>query len=176
MMGEGWGMFTSVTRNQLGISIRRAVSSDASALTRIAHAAKRRWGYPERWIEAWSKELTITEDDIVAGAFWVAEADGQPLGLYALLGDPAQPKLEHMWVDPAAMHGGVGRTLFMHAAEQARARGAKALTIDADPNAAGFYQRMGAVQVGMVETSMEGVARQRPQYLYDLTTSGAKGP
>jgi len=169
-------MFTSVCRSQLDLSIRRAVSSDAAALTRIAHAAKRRWGYPERWIEAWRKELTITEDDIVAGAFWVAEDDGRPLGLYALLGNPAQPQLEHLWVDPAAMRGGVGRSLFMHAAGQARARGAKVLTIDADPNAAGFYERMGAVQVGMVEASMEGVARQRPQYVYDLTTSPAETP
>lgn len=29
--------------------IRRAVPTDASALTAVAHAAKRHWRYPEEW-------------------------------------------------------------------------------------------------------------------------------
>lgn len=161
-----------------GLSIRPAVSSDAGRLTALAFAAKRHWGYPERWIEAWRDELTITESDVEGGAFWVAveEANGRPLGVYALLGDPEQPQLEHLWVDPAAQRGGVGRALFLHAVEQARESGAKTISIDADPNAAGFYQRMGAVQIGTVHASMEGVERHRPQYVYDLTSSGVKSP
>jgi hypothetical protein len=35
------------------MQIVRAKPEDAAALTQIAHAAKRHWDYPERWIEAW---------------------------------------------------------------------------------------------------------------------------
>ena len=36
---------------------RRAIPK---ALTQIALAAKRHWGYPERWIEIWSSQLTFS--------------------------------------------------------------------------------------------------------------------
>jgi hypothetical protein len=36
--------------------------SDAEVLTRVFLAAKRHWGYPERWIERWRESLTITPD------------------------------------------------------------------------------------------------------------------
>ena len=42
--------------------IRRASPGDAEVLTRIAFAAKRYWGYPERWIEHWSESLTVTPE------------------------------------------------------------------------------------------------------------------
>jgi hypothetical protein len=35
------------------MQIVRAKPEDAETLTEIAHAAKRHWDYPERWIEAW---------------------------------------------------------------------------------------------------------------------------
>ena len=43
---------------------------------------------------------------------------------------------------------GFGRTLLDHATREARRRGAKRLTILADPYAAAFYERMGARRVG----------------------------
>jgi len=42
---------------------------------------------------------------------------------------------------------GVGRALPAHAIAEARPRGAERLTILADPNAASFYKRNGAVQI-----------------------------
>lgn len=39
---------------QEGILIRRVLPEEAAQLSRIALAAKRHWGYPERWIEAWT--------------------------------------------------------------------------------------------------------------------------
>src|SRR2546425_9351805 len=35
------------------IQIRRAMPGEANALTKIAHAAKRHWGYPANWIAHW---------------------------------------------------------------------------------------------------------------------------
>ncbi len=40
--------------------IRRALPADTRALTRVAHAAKRHWGYPEDWIRPWRGALTVT--------------------------------------------------------------------------------------------------------------------
>lgn len=44
----------------MSIALRPATPADAAVLTEIAHAAKRHWGYPERWVQLWRAALTIT--------------------------------------------------------------------------------------------------------------------
>lgn len=51
--------------------------------------------------------------------------------------------LEDLWVLPEAMGKGVGTRLFRRAAERARGFGATRLEWEAEPNAVGFYERMG---------------------------------
>jgi hypothetical protein len=82
---------------------------------------------------------------------WVATgADGQVAGVVTLApGDgPGTLDLNKLFIDPRHIRGGVGRALLVHAIAQARRRGAERLTIRADPNAAGFYERSGAVRIG----------------------------
>ena len=40
------------------VSIRRAQREDSDALTHLAHAAKRYWGYPNELLNLWHKDLT----------------------------------------------------------------------------------------------------------------------
>jgi GNAT superfamily N-acetyltransferase len=51
--------------------------------------------------------------------------------------------LEHLWVEPSSIRRGVGSRLFRHAAGRARDLGATAMEWEAEPNALGFYARMG---------------------------------
>ena len=53
------------------MQIIRAKPEDADTLTKISFAAKRHWGYPERWIEAWSDILTMRPEFIAANALWM---------------------------------------------------------------------------------------------------------
>ena len=140
------------------MNIRRARESDAEELTRIAHEAKRHWGYPERWIELWRDDLTLSPEFIAGNEVYVAEEGGEPLGCYGLAG----AALEHFWILPSAMGKGLGRRLFEHAAAVAAARGVSVLEIDSDPNAEPFYLRMGAVRVSEVLSQVDGKPRVRP--------------
>lgn len=54
------------------MQIVRAKPEDADALTEIAHAAKRHWGYPERWIESWRDTLIIRAESIAAKVTYCA--------------------------------------------------------------------------------------------------------
>jgi GNAT superfamily N-acetyltransferase len=65
-----------------------------------------------------------------------------------LRGDPPEIELSRLMVEPAAIGTGRGRQLWQHAVATARRLGATVLTVDSDPNAEGFYLRMGAVTVG----------------------------
>src|SRR5262249_34836812 len=89
------------------IEIRRARASDAAALTRIAHAAKRHWGYSDALIELWNDELTVSADFIDAYPVYVAVRGAIVLGFYALSHENDVFELEHMWVDPPHIGGGV---------------------------------------------------------------------
>jgi predicted N-acetyltransferase YhbS len=53
-----------------------------------------------------------------------------------------------LMIDPNAVGRGLGRLLWNHAVDSASALGATTITLDADPNAEPFYQRMGAETVG----------------------------
>lgn len=137
--------------------IRRAVADDAAVLTAIAHAAKRHWGYPEAWITLWQRDLTVTPAFVERyPVYGAVEVDGLLVGFYALLFAGADCELEHFWVVPARMGGGVGRALFEHALERCRAIDARRLWITADPNAEGFYRTLGARRVGEVPSTPAG--------------------
>jgi ribosomal protein S18 acetylase RimI-like enzyme len=142
--------------------IRRAVPNEASTLTKIALAAKAHWGYPERWIEIWKPQLTFSPDYFEANESWVAEMHHVPIGFYTLQEKDGSAWIEDLWVHPEWIGKGVGKQLFEHALASARARGFKSLRLEADPNAIGFYERMGMSRVGECLSEIEGQPRSLP--------------
>jgi len=152
----------------MDIRIRRAEPDEAATLTEIAHAAKRHWGYPENWIERWKDDLTITPEFISQNEVYVALADEEIVGCGAIVFDGALVELEHMWIRPEHMGTGVGRALFLHIKERAANLGVPELEISSDPNAEGFYQRMGARRIGDVKSEIEGKPRVLPRMAVDL--------
>src|SRR5215475_11641793 len=138
--------------------IRPASPEDAAALTTIALDAKRHWGYPEHWIKHWESDLTITSDFIRENHVYVAEENGEIQGFYALCVAGDKADLEHMWVTPARIGTGIGKELFLDAMERAAKLNVSAVEISSDPNAAGFYKRMGATQIGEVDAPVDGQA------------------
>jgi len=154
------------------MQIVRAKPQDAEALTEIAHAAKRHWGYPEKWIESWRDILTMRPEFIAANVAWSAVENDRAVGFYLLTAENDGMHLDHLWIVPQAMGRGIGRALFAHAVEQARGLGYRTLRIEADPNAKGFYARMGARHVGATVTEIEGQRRELPLLLYELPETG----
>ena len=153
----------------MDIHIRRAKPDEAAALTEIAHAAKRHWGYPEKWIERWKEDLTITPEFVASNEVFVAMAGEEIAGCCAIvLGRNSIAELEHMWIKPERIGTGVGRALFIHVKKRAKDLGLPALELSSDPNAEGFYQRMGATRIGDVKSEIEGQPRLLPRMTVDL--------
>jgi GNAT superfamily N-acetyltransferase len=150
------------------MEILRAKPGDAEALTRISFAAKRHWGYPERWIERWRETLTVTPDLVSRNEVYAAIVEGKAVGFYALAGEGRGIELEHLWVLPEFIGTGLGRALFDHAVRQAASLGAEVLSVEADPNAEGFYRRMGARRVGEISYPMDGQERTLPMLAVDV--------
>lgn len=154
--------------------IRRAAESDAETLTAVAHAAKRHWKYPERWIELWSEQLTISPAYLHATEVHVAEDEPatEPFAFYALELDSADKRLAlgHLWVRPERIGEGVGAALFEHALGRARELGHGEIWIESDPNAVGFYLAVGARRTGESHVEVDGEPRVLP-----VLAAGTKG-
>ena len=109
--------------------------------------------------------LTVSDADIASGRVLAAERQGLLFGMAKVEPDG---ELGMMFVDPLCLGRGVGRLLFEAAVALARRLGAPRMAILADPNAAPFYERMGARFVSKAPSdAIPG--RTLPFYEYDLT-------
>jgi N-acetylglutamate synthase-like GNAT family acetyltransferase len=143
--------------------IRRATTDDAATLTNLAVAAKRYWGYPENWIEQWRHELTISRDFVNDNEVYVLTNDEEVRGFYGMVLRKEKAELEHLWVAPQYIGSGVGRKLFTHALQLAAEHDIAEVEITSDPNAEGFYKKMGARRIGEVRADMDENPRSIPR-------------
>ena len=144
------------------ISIRLAKPEEADALTQIAIAAKGHWNYPQHWMELWRPQLTFTPKYFEQNESWAAEERGIPIAFYTLQDHDGIAWLENLFVMPTYIGKGLGKQLFLHAVELARGRGYKTLQLEADPNALGFYEKMGMHRIGEHQYELDGQPRILP--------------
>jgi len=149
------------------IIVRPAAIEEAAALTQLANRSKASWGYDPAQIAA--APIQITPGAIAEGWVWVAQdRRRRVLGVAALAraDSPGVIELDALFIEPAAQRGGVGEVLLDHVRRMARDLGASTLRIESDPNAAGFYERAGALRIGERRSSW---GRMLPLYDLDLT-------
>ena len=132
------------------------MADEICQLTTLALRSKGHWGYSARQMAAWRADLALSPAWVGKQWLHVALLDNDIAGLFAVIDDAGEWKLEHLWVAPEAMGKGVGRALIRVACQTARRFGASELTVHADPNAAGFYTACGGVKVGELCAPIEG--------------------
>ena len=99
-------------------------------------------------MEIWKPQLTFTAQYFEANESWVAVRNGTRVAFETLLEKDGSAWLENLWVSPAWIGKGVGKSLF--------------LQLEADPNAAGFYEKMGIHRIGERHSEVEGQRRSLP--------------
>ncbi|MEP6637093.1 MAG: GNAT family N-acetyltransferase, partial [Acidobacteriota bacterium] len=66
---------------------------------------------------------------------------------------------------------GVGKELFLNAMERAAEMKLTAVEISSDPNAEGFYRRLGAERLGQTVSEIDGESRVLPRLRIDPKSS-----
>lgn len=154
------------------IELRPAHASELRELSALCLASKAVWGYDDGFLEACRDELTLTGDDLAKTEIVVASEDGVLLGVAQIESKGGTADLIKLFVAPDHMGRGLGRKLMAWCIEIARCRGADILTIEADPDAAPFYARMGAKNAGTAPSgSIPG--RMLPRMVLALNTENA---
>jgi ribosomal protein S18 acetylase RimI-like enzyme len=144
------------------MEIRSAVPNDANVLSQVALSAKAYWGYSQNLMAAWKPMLTFSPEYFNENESWVAEADNKPVAFYTLQEKAGTAWIENLWVLPDYIGQGVGKQLFLHALSRTRELGYRILQLEADPNAVGFYEKMGMRKIGERHSEAEGQPRILP--------------
>jgi GNAT superfamily N-acetyltransferase len=147
--------------------IRAPVAEELPALSELCLRSKAVWGYDATFMAACRAELTFDPRDLYSSRIAVAAQGDSVLGVAQVRMAGRDADLQKLFVEPAALRGGVGRALFAWATGAAREMGAARMTIEADPDAAPFYRRLGARDIGLAPSgSIAG--RMLPKLALDL--------
>lgn len=149
------------------VGIRPALLSDSVMLTAVSFASKQYWNYPEKYFEIWKDELTITPDYIRKNIVYIAEENQQVIGYFSLVeiekdfwaGKVFVNKgfwLEHIFIKPKYIGQGIGSKLIAVLKEKCKEMKIDKIHIFSDPNAKGFYDKLGAHYLGESPSSIVG--------------------
>ena len=94
-------------------AVRPAQAGEGASLTALCMRSKAHWGYDAAFMRKSAAALLVSEADIAAGRVLVATDDaGRTIGTVSVAEDDEAAELALMFVDPPAIGGGTGRTLF----------------------------------------------------------------
>ena len=147
--------------------IRAPEVEELPDLGELCLRSKAVWGYDADFMTACRAELAFQPSDLSSSRIAIAEQAGTILGVAQVRMTGSDADLLKLFIEPSALRGGIGRMLFAWATDVARDMGATRLTIEADPDAAPFYRRLGARDTGLVPSgSIAG--RMLPKLVFDL--------
>ena len=120
--------------------LRPAAPGDYDRVRELTFESKAHWGYDREFVRRWAEGLSFESDE----ERWVAEV-GPEIVAWAALVPPAGgvAVLDDLWVDPRWIGRGLGSRLFRLGAGRARELRAGRLEWGAEPNAVGFYEKLG---------------------------------
>ena len=130
--------------------IRVAVHADLGALRDLYRRSSLSNAGDRASLLAHPEALEFAGDAVGEGLTRVAVVDGRIVGFATLLGDG---ELEDLFVDPDWMRRGIGRALVLDAVVLAPAHGLDRIEVTANGQALDFYESVGFVYDGEVETA-----------------------
>jgi GNAT superfamily N-acetyltransferase len=129
-----------------GVFRRASLSNESDRDLLLQHPV---WlALPTRGIREGRMRLAVDEDSNVAGFATFLVKDGVA-------------ELEDLFVDPRHRRRGVGELLVLDISKRVRELGFETLEVTANPHAMAFYDYMGFVACGLVETEFYAAPRMK---------------
>ncbi|MGK0465681.1 MAG: N-acetylglutamate synthase-like GNAT family acetyltransferase [Clostridium sp.] len=149
------------------VNIRSAKVDEYEILTKIAIESESYWNYDSEHIEKFKSFYRVTEEFISNNSTFVIEKDGNIVGFYGFISENNEPSLEYLYIDPQYINKGYGKLLWKHMVENCKKNNIKEFSIVTSPQAKEFYTKMGALQVGEIESLVKR-GRKIPLLTYTL--------
>jgi N-acetylglutamate synthase-like GNAT family acetyltransferase len=97
----------------------------------------------------------VTEDFIRKNPTFILYEDGRIIGFYALLIKPEGNELDFFYIEPQCIGKGYGEKMWNHLKNYCKGHNIKDFTLVTSPQAKEFYEKMGAIQIGEVESTLK---------------------
>jgi GNAT superfamily N-acetyltransferase len=136
--------------------IRPVDPHEGERLREIAIAAKSYWGYDLDQVVQWAAMGDFSPRGLSEKEVYVAETQGHVIGWASSISRGDVCWLDDLWVAPEWISRRVGSLLFRHVADRAKQCGATRMEWEAEPNAVGFYRKMGGRYLRDSEPSIWG--------------------
>ena len=146
--------------------VREALLKEANELSNVALSSKATWNYSEEFILACKEDLTITEQYIKNNYVYILEENQEMIGFFSFQ-RTGEDCLDFLYLHPTYKGKGYGRILWESVVQKAGELNIKSFTIDSDPNAKGYYLKMGAKLIGETPSTVFK-NRMLPLLRYDV--------
>jgi ribosomal protein S18 acetylase RimI-like enzyme len=145
------------------MNIRNARPMERDALRELHRSSSLIWESDRANLEAHPELFGVAAEAIAEGRTRVAvDSDGILLGFSVIARvEPGVCELHDLFVDPDAMGRHIGRALVEDVAARAAAAGDRELAVTANPDAIGFYERVGFTRGESVPTRFRPGLRMR---------------
>jgi len=132
--------------------VRQGVPADLPALTNVFVRASLSNRGDREALLAHPEALVMEPDGVAEGRTRVATQTDDIVGFATTVLLDGALDLQDLFVDPDWMRHGIGRALVRDTADIARRRGIESVVVTANPHAMAFYEAVGFVPDGEVET------------------------
>lgn len=138
------------------MKIEKAHRTDEGELTDLTIRSKNHWNYGDKQISEWKDELTITSKYIDDNQVYKLTKGDQLIGFYAFGPESTNiVKLNYLFIAPEFIGKGYGKVLITDFLKRVKNSTYQKVTLDADPNAEKFYERIGFKAVGKLKSSIK---------------------
>lgn len=150
------------------MTIEKATANDNEILTVLTKKSKAYWGYSEEQIEMWSEVLTISKEYIATKSVYKLVVNNEIVGYYSFFHESEETiELDNLFVWPDFIGKGFGQILMKDFLLRLENSGIKKVVLDAEPKAEKFYEKIGFVKVGEIQTSIKDRFLPKMELLLD---------
>jgi N-acetylglutamate synthase-like GNAT family acetyltransferase len=108
-------------------------------------------------MDLWKSDLEVSEDYILENTVVKVFDQETFIGFFGIKAmEGGNLEIDHLWLIPDKIKKGYGRAVFQYILNDLRANGHKKATLTAEPNAKGFYDKMGGKIVGQFQSKING--------------------
>jgi GNAT superfamily N-acetyltransferase len=153
--------------------MRDARPDERDALRDLHRRSSLVWDADRPHLMAHPEVFGVAGEAIAEGRVRVAVDAGEALLGFSVIGRVRAGvcELDDLFVDPDAMRRGIGRALVEDVVVRAASGGAREIAVTANPDAVGFYERVGFVRGDMVPTRFRPGIRMRRTVTTETTAA-----
>lgn len=130
---------------------------DSKFLTDTALLSKKYWGYDDSLMDLWKTDLEVSEEYILKNEVIKVYEQNRFIGFYGIkFINKDEAEIDHLWLIPGKIKKGLGRLIFNHIFVCLKLKNYNKATLVAEPNAKGFYEKMGGRVIGQFQSKVSG--------------------